>query len=110
MDGKTGGLSLAEFGCFLTALPVLYLLVANFKKLRKDERNIFIFIILTFLTAFIITSIWGDNEIANFALGNFHGHSIWHILGAIASLEVVIWVDTREHNKQIEALKAAANK
>ncbi len=110
MDGKTGGLSLAEFGCFLTALPVLYLLIANFKKLRKDERNLFILIILTFLTAFIITSLWGDNEIANFALGNFHGHSIWHILGAIASLEVVIWVDTREHNKQIEALKAASNK
>lgn len=108
MDGKTGGLSLAEFGCFLTALPILYLLVANFKKMTKTERILLIFIVFTFLVAFIITSIWGDNEINNFMLGNFHGHSIWHILTALASLEVVFWVDQRATNELLE--KAGAKK
>ena len=102
MDGKTGGLSLAEFGCFLTALPILYLLVANFKKLTKTERNLFILIILTFLVAFIITSIWGDNEMAPVLLGNIHGHSIWHILSALPIFEVVIWVDQRTVNQKFE--------
>ncbi len=76
MDGKTGGLSLAEFGCFLTALPILYLLVANFGKMTGNEKALLLVVIGTFLTAFIITSIWGDNEIAGFALGNFQGHSV----------------------------------
>ena len=101
MDGKTGGLSLAEFGCFLTALPILYLLFANFKKLTKSERNLFILIIATFLAAFIITSIWGDNEMAPVLLGNIHGHSIWHILTALAIFEVVIWVDQRSVNEML---------
>lgn len=104
MDGKTGGLSLAEFGCFLTALPILYLLVANFKKMTSTEKILFILIILTFLVAFIITSIWGDNEINTFILGNIHGHSIWHILTALAMLEVVIWVDQRSVNELIRSL------
>lgn len=108
MDGKTGGLSLAEFGCFLTALPILYLLIANFKTMEKNEKAILLLTIGTFLVAFIDTSIWGDNEIADFALGNYQGHSIWHMLGALAELEVVFWVDQRETNKQIKKLKAAA--
>lgn len=108
MDGKTGGLSIAEFGCFLTALPILYLLIANFKSMEKNEKAILLLTIGTFLVAFIDTSIWGDNEIANFALGNYQGHSIWHMLGALAELEVVFWVDQRETNKQIRALKEAA--
>ena len=99
MDGKTGGLSLAEFGCFLTALPILYLLFANFKKMSKTERALLIFTICTFLVAFIITSLWGDNEITEFALGNVHGHSLWHILTGLASLEVVFWVDQRSTNE-----------
>ncbi len=107
MDGKTGGLSLAEFGCFLTALPILYLLVANFGKMTGNEKALLLVVIGTFLTAFIITSIWGDNEIAGFALGNFQGHSVWHMLGAIAELEVVFWVDQRETNKKIRQLQAA---
>ena len=105
MDGKTGGLSLAEFGCFITALPILYILGANFKKMQKNEKSIFILIILTFLVAFIITSLWGDNEINTFLLGNLHGHSLWHILGAIAELEVVFWVDQRETNRLIKRIK-----
>lgn len=104
MDGKTGGLSLAEFGCFLTALPILYLLGANFKKMTSSEKIQFILIILTFLAAFIITSIWGDNEINTFLLGNIHGHSIWHILTALAIFEVVIWVDQRTVNEKIREL------
>ena len=104
MDGKTGGLSLAEFGCFLTALPILYLLVANFKKMTSTEKILFILIIFTFLVAFIITSLWGDNEINTFILGNIHGHSIWHILTALAMLEVVIWVDQRSVNELIRSL------
>ena len=108
MDGKTGGLSLAEFGCFLTALPILYLLVANFKKMTSTEKILFILIILTFLAAFIITSIWGDNEINTFILGNIHGHSIWHILTALAMPEVVIWVDQRDINEKLRALGGKA--
>ena len=42
MDGKTGGLSLAELGCFITALPAIYLLAANIKRVTKTERNILI--------------------------------------------------------------------
>ena len=106
MDGKTGGLSLAEFGCFLTALPILYLLFANFKKMTSSEKILFILIILTFLAAFIITSIWGDNEINTFILGNIHGHSIWHILTALAIFEVVIWVDQRSVNEKLRELGA----
>lgn len=105
MDGKTGGLSLAEFGCFLTALPILYLLIANFKTMTGNEKALLILTIGTFLVAFIDTSIWGDNEIANFALGNYQGHSIWHMLGAIAELEVVFWVDQRETNKKLRQLQ-----
>ena len=108
MDGKTGGLSLAEFGCFLTALPVIYLLVANFKKMTSTEKLLFILIILTFLVAFIITSLWGDNEINTFILGNIHGHSIWHILTALAIMEVVVWVDQRDINEKLRALGAKA--
>ncbi len=108
MDGKTGGLSIAEFGCFVTALPILYLLFTNFGKMEKNEKSLFIFIIVTFLIAFIDTSIWGDNEIADFALGNYQGHSMWHMLGALAELEVVFWVDQRETNKKIRALRAQA--
>ena len=104
MDGKTGGLSLAEFGCFLTALPILYLLGANFRKMTSSEKIQFILIILTFLAAFIITSIWGDNEINTFLLGNIHGHSIWHILTALAIFEVVIWGDQRTVNEKIREL------
>ena len=105
MDGKTGGLSIAEFGCFLTALPILYLLIANFKKMEGNEKALLLLVIGTFLIAFIDTSIWGDNEIANFALGNYQGHSIWHMLGAIAELEVVFFADARETNKKIRELK-----
>lgn len=101
MDGKTGGLSLAEFGCFVTALPILYLLGANFKKMASSEKILFVLIIFTFLVAFIITSIWGDNEINTFLLGNIHGHSIWHILTALAMLEVVFWVDQRTVNQKL---------
>ena len=106
MDGKTGGLSIAEFGCFVTAVPILYLLISNFKTMERNEKALLLLTIGTFLVAFIDTSIWGDNEIANFALGNYQGHSIWHMLGAIAELEVVFWVDTRETNKKLKAVKA----
>ena len=107
MDGKTGGLSIAEFGCFLTALPSLYLLIANFRKMEGNEKALLLLVIGTFLVAFIDTSIWGDNEIANFALGNYQGHSIWHMLGAIAELEVVFFADARETNKKMRELREA---
>lgn len=108
MDGKTGGLSIAEFGCFLTGLPILYLLIANFGKMERNEKALLLLTIGTFLVAFIDTSIWGDNEIANFALGNYQGHSIWHMLGALAELEVVFWADQRETNKLLRQAKAKA--
>ena len=105
MDGKTGGLSLAEFGCFVTATPILYLLIGNWKAMESSERKLLLLTIGTFVIAFIDTSIWGDNEIANFALGNFQGHTMWHTLGSLAELEVVFWVDQRETNKLLRASK-----
>ncbi len=106
MDGKTGGLSLAEFGCFLTAVPLFYLFGSNFKYMEKEEKSVIIILISTLLIAVVITALWGDNEINGFALGNFHGHSIWHILGGLAELEVVFWVHQRETNKKMAELKA----
>ena len=107
MDGKTGGLSIAEFGCFVTALPILYLLGSNWKNMEKSEKKLMFLLLGTFIIAFIDTSIWGDNEIANFALGNYQGHSMWHMLGSMAELEVVFWVDQRETNKLLRESKAA---
>lgn len=106
MDGKTGGMSIAEVGCVITVLPILYLLIDNFKKMEKNERAILILAISVMLIAAVITGLWGDNEIADFALGNFHGHSTWHMLGALVELIVVFWVDQRNTNKKIAELTA----
>lgn len=105
MDGKTGGMSLAEVGCFITVLPILYLLIDNFKKMTGKERALLILAITVMLIAAIITALWGDNEIADFALGNFHGHSTWHMLGALVELIVVFWVDQRTTNKLLREAK-----
>ncbi len=105
MDGKTGGLSLAELGCFLTAVPLFYLFGSNFKFMEKSEKGLIILLVSTLLIAVVITSLWGDNEINGFLLGNFHGHSLWHILGGIAELEVVFWVNQRETNKRMAELR-----
>lgn len=106
MDGKTGGLSLAEAGCIITVLPILYLMFDNFKKMTKNERALLTLAVTVMLIAAIITSIWGDNVIADFALGNFQGHSTWHMLGALVELIVVFWVDQRTTNKRIAELTA----
>ncbi|MBQ4625638.1 MAG: hypothetical protein IJB45_00115 [Clostridia bacterium] len=103
MDGKTGGLSLAELGCFITALPAIYLLAANIKRVTKTERNILIVTFATFIVAFIITSLWGDNEINTFALGNLHGHSLWHIITGVAIFELAMFADHRAMNEKLEA-------
>ena len=110
MDGKTGGLSLAELGCFLTAVPLFYLFGSNFKFMEKSEKGLLILLVSTLLIAVVITSLWGDNEINGFMLGNFHGHSLWHIFGGIAELEVVFWVNQRETNKKFEELKKELQK
>ncbi len=110
MDGKTGGLSLAELGCFLTAVPLFYLFGSNFKFMEKTEKGLLILLVSTLLIAVVITSLWGDNEINGFMLGNFHGHSLWHIFGGIAELEVVFWVNQRETNKKFEELKKELQK
>ena len=102
MDGKTGGLSLAEFGCFITALPAIYLLVVNVKRITKTERNLLIVTFATFIVAFIITSLWGDNEINTFALGNLHGHSLWHIITGVAIFELAMFADHRAMNEKLE--------
>ena len=101
MDGKTGGMSIAEVGCVITVLPILYLLIDNFKKMTGNERALLILAVSVMLIAAIITALWGDNEIANFALGNFHGHSTWHMLGALVELIVVFWVDQRTTNRML---------
>ncbi len=105
MDGKTGGMSIAEVGCVITVLPILYLLIDNFKKMTGNERALLILAVGTMLAAAVITALWGDNEIADFALGNFHGHSTWHMLGALVELIVVFWVDQRETNRKLRAAK-----
>lgn len=110
MDGKTGGLSAAELGCFITALPLLYILFDSFKKMQSSEKSLLILIVLTFITAFIITSLWGDNEINKYALGNFHGHSLWHILTGLGTLEAVFWVDQRTSNQKLAALEKKLSK
>ncbi|MBQ8014903.1 MAG: hypothetical protein IJ264_01805 [Clostridia bacterium] len=106
MDGKTGGMSIAEVGCVITVLPILYLLIDNFKKMAGSERALLILAVSVMLVAAIITAIWGDNVIADFALGNFQGHSTWHMLGALVELIVVFWVDQRTVNQKIAALKS----
>ncbi len=105
MDGKTGGMSIAEVGCVITVLPILYLFIDNFKKMTGNERGLLSLAIGTMLVAAVITALWGDNEIANFALGNFHGHSTWHMLGALVELIVVFWVDQRETNRLLREAK-----
>lgn len=102
MDGKTGGLSLAELGCFITALPAIYLLVVNIRRITKTERNLLIVTFATFIVAFIITSLWGDNEINTFALGNLHGHSLWHIITGVAIFELAMFADHRAMNEKLE--------
>ena len=106
MGGDHGGLSLAEFGCFLTVLPLAYVLISNFKRLEKSERGIVVLLLATFAIAFVITSIWGDNEINSIAQGNFHGHSLWHLLTAMGTIIAAIWADHRtteqKHKKEIE--------
>lgn len=101
MDGKTGGMSIAEVGCVITVLPILYLFIDNFKKMTKNERGILVVTMGTLIVAAVITALWGDNEITDFALGNFHGHSTWHMLGALVELIVVFWVDQRTTNKML---------
>lgn len=110
MGGDHGGLSLAELGCFITSLPLLYVLAANIRKMKAKERRLFILIIITFLTAFFITIPWGDNEINSLAQGNLHGHSIWHIMTAVGVMLIAFWVDlrttSRENEGELDALKA----
>lgn len=106
MGGDHGGLSLAEFGCFLTCLPLAYVLISNFKRISKEERGTVILLLGTFALAFVITSLWGDNEINFIAQGNFHGHSLWHLLTAMGTIIAAFWADQRttaqKHQKEIE--------
>lgn len=105
MDGKTGGMSIAEVGCIITILPMAYLFADNFKKMTGNERALLALTIGVLIVAAVITALWGDNEIADFALGNFHGHSTWHMLGALMELVIVFWIDQRETNKKLRELK-----
>ena len=82
-----------------------YLFADNFKKMTGNERALLALTIGVLIVAAVITALWGDNEIADFALGNFHGHSTWHMLGATMELIIVFWIDQREINKKLRALK-----
>ena len=112
MGGDHGGLSFAEFGCFITCLPLLFILITKFRKIPKKELPTVIMLIVTFAIAFVITSIWGDNEINSIAQGNLQGHSLWHLLTAIGTIIAGIWVNERTENQNRqaeidEAVKAA---
>ena len=100
MGGDHGGLSLAEFGCFITCLPLLYIIIANFKKTERKERGLVLLIIGCFAVAFVITSLWGDNEINSIAQGNLQGHSLWHLFTALGTISTVFWVDYRTVSQQ----------
>ncbi len=116
MGGDHGGLSFAEFGCFITCLPLLFILFTKFKTIPKKERGLVILLLSTFALAFVITSLWGDNEVNFLLQGNLQGHSLWHLLTAIGTMLAVIWVDNRTENqnrqKEIDAAveKALAEK
>ena len=102
MGGDHGGLSFAEFGCFITCLPLLFIMITKFRTIPKKERGIVIMLIATFALAFVITSIWGDNEINSLAGGNLQGHSLWHLLTAMGTIIAGIWVNDRTENQQRE--------
>ena len=99
MGGDHGGLSLAEFGCFITCVPLLYMIITKFKTIPKREVGLVILLIATFAVAFVITSLWGDNEINSIAQGNFQGHSLWHLLTAMGTFVACVWVDNRTENQ-----------
>lgn len=99
MGGDHGGLSLAELGCFITCVPLLYMLITKFKTIPKKEVGLVITLIATFAIAFVITSLWGDNEINSIAQGNFQGHSWWHLLTAMGTFIACVWVDNRTENQ-----------
>ena len=107
MGGDHGGLSLAEFGCFITCVPLLFMLITKFKTIPKRETGLVILLLATFTVAFVITSLWGDNEINSIAQGNFQGHSLWHLLTAMGTFVACVWVDNRTENqnrqKEIDA-------
>ena len=74
-------------------------MIAKFKNIPGRERGLVILLISTFAIAFVITSIWGDNEINPIAQGNFQGHSLWHLFTAIGTFEALLWVDNRTENQ-----------
>lgn len=100
MDGASGGFSIAEFCCFLTALPILPIFIYNAKKLDKIEVRHIIFIISIFFVAFIVSNVYGDNQINSFILGNLHTHSLYHILNGMGAYTVVFWVNYRTEKQK----------
>lgn len=110
MGGDHGGLSLAEMGCFITGLPLIYVLAVNYLKTEKRERRLLAVLLSIFAISFVITIPWGDNEINSFALGNFQGHSIWHMLNAVGTLVAAFWADSRtvaqKNKKELDAKDA----
>ena len=95
---------------------MLFILFTKFKTIPKKERGLVILLLSTFALAFVITSLWGDNEVNFLLQGNLQGHSLWHLLTAIGTMLAVIWVDNRTENqnrqKEIDAAveKALAEK
>lgn len=95
MDGAKGGFSIAEICCFLTALPIVPISVINAKKLDKTEVGLVGFVISIFVIGFLVSNLFGDNQINSLLLGNVHTHSIWHILNGLGALTLVFWIDYR---------------
>lgn len=95
MDGAKGGFSVAEICCFLTALPVVPITIINAKKIDRTEVGLVGFVISIFVVGFLVSNLYGDNQINSLLLGNIHTHSIWHILNGLGALTVVFWIDYR---------------
>lgn len=104
MDGASGGMSLAELSCFLTAFPLLFIVIFNAKKLDKTELGIVSFVIAIFVVGLAVSNVYGDNQINSMFLGNIHTHSMYHILNGMGTFTAVIWVDYRTQ-KQLSAAK-----
>ncbi len=95
MDGAEGGFSIAEICCFLTALPVVPITIINAKKIDRSEVGLVGFVISIFVVGFLVSNLYGDNEVNSLFLGNLHTHSLWHILNGMGGLTLVFWIDYR---------------
>lgn len=106
MDGVSGGLSMGEFFCLITASLVIPLFFYSIGKMDKMEKKVILFTIVCFITSFIFGT-YGDHEITSYfaihtvpVYSSFH--SIWHMLSALSFFTLYVFADLRQ-NKTTES-------